>query len=147
MLQQNPTASPGQPAISHVDSREQRRRQIGLPIEPHEFLVSGEVAHRRIVRRIIPRHEDPADMGVEKATLHRRMHVDGGVRVSVVLTVLGGPPQGAALGGGLCQERQAELKDARRCERRDGRSSDGSLHRSRRSAPGTARPPARVRAT
>jgi len=66
-------------------------RQVGVPIEPHEFFVPGQVSHRRIVRRVIPRHEGPAHMGVEKATLHRRMHIRRRIRVSVMQAVLGCP--------------------------------------------------------
>ena len=45
--------------------------------------------------------------------LDRRMHIGRRVRVFVVLTMLRGPPQDAALGRSLCEESQAELKDAR----------------------------------
>ena len=134
VLQQKPTASPGQPAISHVATREHCRRQIGLPIEPHQFLESRQVAHRRIVGVIVPRHEDPADMRIEKSALHRRVHIELGVRVFVVPAVLGRPPQNAALGRSLRQERQHELEDRGRCGRRDGRNSDDSRRRSRRCA-------------
>ena len=71
VLQQNPMTSPGQPAISHVATASTAAGSVGLPIEPYEFLVTDQVPHDRIFRHVIPGHEDPADMGIEKATLHR----------------------------------------------------------------------------
>jgi hypothetical protein len=52
-------------------SPEQRRRQVGMAIQPHQFPVSRQVTHHRIVGGIVPRHEDLAKVGVDETTLHR----------------------------------------------------------------------------
>ena len=96
---------------------EQDRRQVGMPIEPSQLLVSAQVADGFVVGHLVAGHEDPADMRVEEAAHDRRMHVGLGVRVSVVPAVHGGPPQRSALGRGLCHEGEAELQDPARPER------------------------------
>ncbi len=53
--------------------------------------------------------EDPAQMRIHETRMHRRMHVEFGVGVAVVVAVLGGPPEHALLRRRLRQHGQHEL--------------------------------------
>lgn len=61
--------------------------------------------------------EDPAHVRIPETVVPRRVHVFRGVGVTVVVPVLGGPPQEAPLGGGFGQEAQEELPQATGLER------------------------------
>src|SRR5262249_60841699 len=61
---------------------------------------------------VMTAREDPAHVAVEEALMARRVHVDLGVRVEVMVSVLGGPPQHALLRRALRQNREQELERA-----------------------------------
>ena len=55
---------------------------------------------------------DAARMAVQEAALTRRMHVQLGVGMQMMVAMLGRPPQHALLGRGLAGEGQQELERA-----------------------------------
>jgi hypothetical protein len=81
-------------------------------VQPQQLGKAGQVGHLDQVEAVMLAREDPADMAVDEALVPRRVDVELGVRMQVVVPVLGGPPENALLRAGLRQEAEHELKQA-----------------------------------
>ena len=79
-------------------------------MQPHQLRVPRQVRDLWKGRPIVPTREDPPDMSIEEAFVTGRVHIVLGVRVKVVMTVLGRPPEHALLCRRLGAERQDELE-------------------------------------
>ncbi len=82
-------------------------------VEEDELRILGQVAHRRVVGREIAAAGDPADVGPPEAVDMRRVGVLGLVGMLVMMPVMIGPPEGAALHRGGAEEGEEELADPR----------------------------------
>src|SRR3569832_2280636 len=79
-------------------------------MQPQQLRIGREIADLHEIGRIVLAIEDPADMAVQEAALTRRMHVQLGVGMQMMVAMLGGPPQHALLGSALRKAGQNELK-------------------------------------
>jgi hypothetical protein len=90
--------------------RQREPRNPVMAVEPAQLRVAHQVGDQAVVRVLLRAREDPAHVGEPEAPLTRRVDVELGVGVAVVLAVLGGPPQRSLLGRALGDERQHELE-------------------------------------
>jgi hypothetical protein len=79
------------------------RRQLPS-VQPDQLGIARQIGNLRQVGPIVSASENPTDMAVEKPVLPRRMDVLLGIRMQVVLAVLGSPPKNALLGTALSEE-------------------------------------------
>jgi len=94
--------------------REENRDDEVEAVEPHELGEFREVLDLGVVGREIAAGRDPADMGPEEAVDVGRMGVLRIVGVEVMVAMMVGPPERAALDGRRGPQREEELADAGR---------------------------------
>ena len=92
--------------------RQNEGRGLFVPMQPHQFGISGEVADLAEVGRLVTAVENPSEMTVKEAALNGRVHVLGHVGIEMVLTVFRRPPEDAFLRRALGKRRQNELERA-----------------------------------
>ena len=92
-------------------------REVLVLVEPYELGVLREVRHAGVVRLLVVRREDPADVRPPEPALHRAVDVFRPVRIPVVVAMVGGPPEHALLRRGLAEDGQQELGHARKAIR------------------------------
>ena len=79
-------------------------------MEPHQLGILGEISDSGEIRRRLAAGEDPADVTVDKAGMARRMNVEFGVRMEVVVAMVRRPPQDAFLRRRLRYHRENKLE-------------------------------------
>src|ERR1700731_4578428 len=79
-------------------------------VQPHQFRIAREVGDLDEVGCIVPARENPAKMAIKKASMTWRVNVPLGVRVQMMMTMFGRPPQNAFLGRALRHEGEHELE-------------------------------------
>src|SRR5207245_2957563 len=87
----------GPAADGKTQRSKQNRRHELVSVQPHQFRIAREISDLDEIGRIIPARENPADMAIEKTPLAGRMDVALGIRVQMMLAMLGRPPQHAFL--------------------------------------------------
>ena len=105
---------PGPAGGEETREREGCRRRELIAMEPQELGITCEISHSGEIRCRVSAGENPAEMTVEESRVARRMDVELGVGIEVVVAVVGRPPQNALLRGALRHHGENELKDAAR---------------------------------
>ncbi len=75
-----------------------------------------EVLHAAVVRRSVLRAGDPANVRPEEALQGGESHIRMIIRVLVVVAMVGRPPEGTALHGGITPHGKNELHETRSAE-------------------------------
>src|SRR5208337_2963018 len=81
-------------------------------MEPHQLRIAGKIGNSGQIRSGMPPRENPAEMTVEESGVARRMNVELGVGIEMVIAVVARPPQHALLRRALRQRGENELKGA-----------------------------------
>ena len=81
-----------------------------MAVEPAKLRILREVLDGRVIGLRFLLMEDPPHMRKEEAGVSRGVDIQGGVRVSVMMAVDGGPPEHPTLSTGLAHESQNELE-------------------------------------
>src|SRR5580692_10815934 len=86
-----------------------------VAVDPAELREARQIGHVRIVARSRHRRvEDPADMRIPEAAVHRRMRVAWAIGELVVTSVNARPPNGSVLHARRAQYGEDELECATR---------------------------------
>ena len=93
-----------------AEDGEHESRDLFVAVEPHQLGEFGEIRDPIDVHRLLAAGEDPADMAVDEARLARRMDVEFGVGMEVVVAMVGRPPQDALLRRRLREHCENELE-------------------------------------
>ena len=97
-----------------IEQQRQRERYGFVEtVEPNQFRKTGKVLNAMILRRIETVAHEPAGMGAEEAVLDWRMGICGCIGVSMVLAMVGCPPQRPPLRRRGAQEGEDKLRRTR----------------------------------
>ena len=99
-------------ADEKTDHAQHDGRHELVPVQPHQLGIAGEIGDLYEIGGVVPAGKDPAQMAVDEPGVARRMHVLVGIRMQVMVPMLGRPPQHALLRGALRQDREHELEGA-----------------------------------
>jgi len=100
----------------HTDGERGWRNEVIL-VQPAKLGKFGEVADVVEARLIVPIRKNPADMGPPETEKRRRVEIVFLIGVTVVMTVVSGPPENAFLRGGHRHPGDDELEPASGLER------------------------------
>ena len=103
------------PEREHHGAQRHRHKHVETVQEP-EFGEFGQVGNRLEVRSEVGRVGDPPQVTPPESMLHRGMNVFFGVRVHMVLAVIGRPPERASLHGRIADQGQDKLHRSGRLE-------------------------------
>jgi hypothetical protein len=81
-----------------------------IAVEPAKLGVAGEVAHPLELRRVVAAGHDPAHVAPPEAALHGRVDVVGPIGPSVVVAMMGRPPERPLLRRRPAEEGEEELE-------------------------------------
>ncbi len=112
VLMQYPQTSIGQPPIRNISNAQRHRRHQVILVQPAQLGEFDEVGNQLRAGCLVAVRQNPADVRPREAAQRRRMQVFVGVRILVMVPVMGGPPQHALLRRTGGHQRDDELKRA-----------------------------------
>lgn len=105
--------SDNQPAPPVDQEAQPRQYDAGDPvqfIQKHQFGVTPKILHRVGFGFVVPARKNPADVRPPNALHDGGMGIIFRIRITVMVAVMGGPPQGPLLHGAATQPGQKQLK-------------------------------------
>ncbi len=112
--EEEPPEEAGDSPDGEGGEREAERRKKIVPVEPPDFRVGLEFSRDFLRRAIVLGTQEPQHVRPPESLNRRRVHVERGVGVAVVLAVLARPPARSALRGGGAEHCEHELELPRR---------------------------------
>ncbi len=91
--------------------RQQKGHQRVEAVEPDQLRVAHPILDVFRAGRKMPGRGQPADVAPPETVARRGVRILIGVGEAMVVAVMGGPPQGAALDGGVAEHRKDELPE------------------------------------